>query len=82
VEAHLGIATFRVSVSALIQELDYLVNCLEKFRSDFSGVLVSGLVDPLDGLLQTRCHRNSGERSFFGSPSFSDVALFGHLNRP
>src|SRR5215475_7677969 len=33
-EAHLGIATFRVSVSALIQELDYLVNCLEEFRSD------------------------------------------------
>ena len=34
--------------------LDYLVNCLEKFRSDFSGVLVSGLVDPLDGFVQAR----------------------------
>ena len=53
-EAHLGIATFRVSVSALIQELDYVVNCLEEFRSDFSGVLVSGLVDSLDGFLQAR----------------------------
>jgi hypothetical protein len=36
----------------------------------------------ISGSVSHRTLMNSGERSFFGSPSFSDVALFGHLNRP